>query len=70
MKLTGKAYVVEDMGRKSVCIETATDSGLPLIVRTYGMGYHDSAENLCLSLNSWRESFAQDDSPRREMFGV
>lgn len=70
MKLTGRAYVRKGEWGKIVCIETDTDTPLPLVIRTFTSSDGDDAENLCLSLNNWRESFVQNDSPRREMFGV
>lgn len=58
MKLQGKAYVVETELGKRVVIASATFSQTPLIIRSFGRSSHDDAENLCLSLNNWRESFA------------
>jgi len=58
MKLQGKAYVVETELGKRVCIESSGGTQNPLIIRSFGRTDLDSAENLCLSLNAWRESYA------------
>jgi len=60
MKLQGKAYVRKGEWGKIVCIENDTDTTVPLVIRTFTRSDGDDAENLCLSLNNWRESYAQD----------
>lgn len=65
MKLQGKAYVVKDEWGQGVYIMHNTGSNeIPFQLRYFEKIHdsynHDSAENLCLSLNSWRESYAQD----------
>jgi len=60
MKLQGKAYVRKGEWGKIVCIENDTDTTVPLVIRTFTSSDGNDAENLCLSLNNWRESYAQD----------
>lgn len=63
MKLKGKAFVVKDEWGQGVYIMHNTGSNeIPFQLRYFEKIHnsynHDSAENLCLSLNNWRESFA------------
>lgn len=57
MKLQGKAYVVKHEWGNLIVIETDTNSKVPLVVCRLTGFVQDDAENLCLSLNSWRESY-------------
>lgn len=62
MKLQGKAYVVKDEWGQGVYIMHNTGSNeIPFQVKYFEKIHHlyndGSAENLCLSLNNWRESY-------------
>lgn len=59
MKLQGKAYFRRTETGAEVMIDT--DNGVPMVIAICYRPPHvcndGSAENLCLSLNNWRESY-------------